>query len=431
MAEKNLNDLVSDDACHIQRDVFTSREIYQWEKQYIFSRSWLYLCHESQLSRPGDYLTTYMCETPVVVSRGENNAINVLVNSCSHRGLPVCRSDHGNTRRFICPYHNWSYTVEGALHTVPQEKKLASSLDKSCLGLKQVPRIDSYCGLIFGSFYEQIEPLADYLGDMRFYLDTMFSRYHGGVEIIGSAHKWRIHANWKLPVENQLGDVGHGPYLHGSLLKGTPQVEELEAYGLNVVPKPGHGAAIRLLPANFPIEKRMWGTDGIAAMDQEVQLYLVERHREVEERLGGVRGRLKGLTYGVYPNFSFLWGNNTIRIAHPRGPGLIDYWSWWVVEKNAPEHIKRKLRDNYTFFFGPGGVLEQEDAEAWSEQYKGSAIDFMNDTPYYYGLGAGEEKPHPEIPGLTGSCFNELYAREFDKRRRADIEQGLAQEQNP
>jgi len=426
MTAHSVLKLVSDDACRIQRQVFTSPEIYQWEKEYIFGRSWLYLCHESQLPKAGDYLTTYMCETPVIVARGEDHRLHVSVNSCSHRGLPVCRSDRGNAKRFVCPYHNWSYTVEGALHTVPQEKKLSSPLDKSCLGLKQVPRVESYGGLVFGSFKSDIESLDEYLGDMRFYLDCMFDRYHGGVEVVGSAHKWRVNANWKLPVENQLGDVGHGPYLHGSLLKGTPQVDELETHGLNVVPKQGHGLALRLLPADTSVETRMWGTDGMAAFDKEVQQYLVEKHREVEERLGKVRGRIKALTYGVYPNFSFLWGNNTIRISHPRGPSQVDYWSWWVVEKNAPDHIKRKLRDNYTFFFGPGGVLEQEDAEAWSEQHKGSQMDYMEDTPYYYGLGAGEEKLHGEIPGLTGTCFNELYAREFYKKWRRDIEQGLS-----
>lgn len=426
-ALKKLHHLTDDNFSRISRSVFTSDEIYRWEKQFIFARSWLYLCHESQLPNVGDYLTTFMCETPVIVARGEDEKIHVSVNSCSHRGLPVCRSDYGNANRFVCPYHNWSYTVEGALHTVPQEKKVSTPVDKSCLGLKQVPRIECYAGLIFGSFHEQIEPLAQYLGDMRFYLDTMFDRYEGGMQVIGSAHKWRIHANWKLPVENQLGDVGHGPYLHGSLLKGTPQVEELETYGLNVVPKPGHGAAIRLLPAHFSIDQRMWGSDGMAHFDAEVLQYLTEKHREVESRLGAVRGRLKGLTYGVYPNFSMLWGNNTIRITHPRGPGMIDYWSWWMVDKNAPDHIKKKLQQNYTFFFGPGGILEQEDAEAWAEQYKGSNIDFMDQEKYYYGLGAGEEQKHPEIPGLTGSCFNELYAREFYRRWRQDIEAGLSE----
>ena len=95
----HLHELVSDDACHISRRVFTSEEVYAWEKQFIFARSWLYLCHESQLPNIGDYLTTYMCETPVIVARGEDGKIHVSVNSCSHRGLPVCRNDRGNTKR--------------------------------------------------------------------------------------------------------------------------------------------------------------------------------------------------------------------------------------------------------------------------------------------------------------------------------------------
>jgi phenylpropionate dioxygenase-like ring-hydroxylating dioxygenase large terminal subunit len=419
---------VSDNFCHIKRTVFTSPDIYQWEKQHIFGRSWLFLAHESQIPNINDFVTTFMCETPVIVARGADNQVHVSINSCSHRGLPVCRADHGNAKRFVCPYHSWAYTVEGVLHTVPQEKKVERPLDKSCLGLKKIPRIDSYCGLIFGSFDQDIEPLASYLGDMRWYLDCMFDRYHGGVEVVGAAHKWQIDANWKLPVENQLGDVAHGPYLHGSLLKGTPQVDELETLGLNMVPKAGHGVAVRLMPEGTSAEKSMWGTDGMAAMDPEVNAYLLEKHIEAEERLGKLRARIKPLTYSVYPNFSFLWGNNTIRVTHPRGPGQIEYWSWWVVEKNAPEHIKKKLRENYTFFFGPGGVLEQEDSEAWSQQHRGCSVDFMDDAPLYYGLGAGEEKLHAELPGMAGSCFNEHYAREFYSRWRSDIEAGLARE---
>jgi phenylpropionate dioxygenase-like ring-hydroxylating dioxygenase large terminal subunit len=421
----NLQDLVSDDGCYINRKVFTSEEVYQLEKRIIFPNSWLFLAHESQLKQPGDFLTTYMGETPVIVARDESNEIRVSINSCSHRGLRVCRSDHGNTKRFICPYHNWSYQVDGTLHTVPQEKKVCKGVDKKRLSLKQVPRVESYNGLIFGSLNADIESLEDFLGDVRWYLDCMFDRYSGGVEIIGAPHKWLINANWKLPVENQLGDVGHGPYLHGSLLKGSPQVQILEDHGLNIVPEPGHGVSVRLMPEGSPPEECMWGTDGMASMDPEVNAYLLEQQKSVEARLGGVRARLRPLCYSIYPNFSFLWPNNTIRISHPRGPGQVEYWSWWVIDKSAPDHIKKKLRQNYNFFFGPGGVLEQEDSEAWSQQYTGSNIDYMEDTPLYYGLGQGEEQPHDELPGVAGSCFNEHYARQYYTRWRKEIEEGL------
>ncbi len=418
--------LVSDDGSLVSRRIFRDPALYHLEQQRIFARSWLYVAHESQLRHPGDFLANYMGETPVIVARGEDGQVHVSINSCSHRGVPVCRADFGNAKRFVCPYHNWSYTVEGKLVAVPQEK-MCSEIEKSHLGLKKVPRVENYNGLIFACLAADIEPLEAYLGDMRFYLDCMFDRYPNGIEVIGAAHKWQLRGNWKLPVENQLGDVGHGAFLHGSLLKGTEQANDLEKYGLNVVPKPGHGVAVRLMDEGTPPEKCMWGIDGIAAFDPEVHAYLLQRQLEVAARLGTVRSRLRPLTYSVYPNFSYLWGNNTIRISHPRGPNQIEYWSWWVVDADAPEHIKKKLRMNYTLFFGPGGLLEQEDSEAWSQQVIGNAIEVADDAPYYYGLGLGDAKAHAELPGMVGACYDEHYARAFYQRWHHDIKPGLAE----
>jgi len=421
-------DLVSDDACYVSRRVFTNEAVYAAEKRHIFGRNWLYLCHESQLVAPGDFLQTFMCETPVIVARGEAGAIHASINSCSHRGLPVCRVDRGTTKRFICPYHNWSYGVDGRLAAIPQARKVRSEPDRSRLGLPRVPRLASYAGLVFGCFDAQVENLDDYLGDMRFYLDTFFGRFPGGVEVVGAPHKWLLNANWKLPVENQLGDVGHGPFLHATLLAGTPAATELEDYGHTVVPRPGHGAAVRLMPEDMEPERVAWGMEGISALNTppELKAYLLEAQRQAAELLGQVRARIKGLTYGVYPNLSFLWSNATIRVSHPRGPGQVEYWSWWVVPRDAPPAYRQLLRNNYNFFFGPGGVLEQEDSDAWTQQYQGSRIDFADDRPYFYGLGTGEEGPHPELPGTVGSCYNEHYARSFYRRWRADLEAGEA-----
>ena len=88
---------------------------------------------------------------------------------------------------------------------------------------------------------------------------------------------------------------------------------------------------------------------------------------------------------------------------------------------DAPDSVKKVLRTNYTSFFGPGGLLEQEDSEAWSQQYLGSAIDFADDRPYFYGLGLGEEGPHPDLPGQVSVTANEFYARRFFQRWRDDL----------
>ncbi len=416
------HDLVNDDASLISRRCWSDPEVYRLEKHAIFGRNWLFLGHESQIPQPGDFVQAFMCETPIILARGEDGSVRALVNSCSHRGLPVCRADHGNTRRFVCPYHNWSYSVSGELVSIPQEKSVSHPPDKSTLGLKPVPRVESWRGMVFGCFDPEVVPLADYLGDMRFYLDAFFERFPAGIEFMGAPHRWLIDANWKLPVENQLGDVNHGPFLHSAIIPREAQ-EIIEALGYSVVTEPGHGATFRLMPDDAPFEEVAWGMEGMGGIlgGAEVQDYLREVQARAAERVGPLRARMKGLTYGIYPNLSFLWSNTSFKVSHPRGPGRVEYWSWAAVPADAPNSVKKVLRTNYTSFFGPGGLLEQEDSEAWSQQYLGSAIDFADDRPYFYGLGLGEEGPHPDLPGKVSVTANEFYARGFFQRWRDDL----------
>lgn len=417
-----ISELVSDDATRVSRRCWSDEYVYSLEKRGIFGRAWLFLGHESQLPNPGDFVQAYMCETPVILARGEDGALYASVNSCTHRGLPVCRADHGNTKRFVCPYHSWSYAVDGSLVTIPQENTLCNKPDKSTLGLKRVPRLESWRGLIFGSFDEAIVPLEDYLGDMRFYLDAFFERFPGGIEFMGAPHRWVIDANWKLPVENQLGDVNHGPFLHAALISREIQ-DRIEELGHSVVTAPGHGATFRLMPEDAPWEEVAWGMEGLGGQlgGAEVQSYLREVQARAAQRVGPLRARMKGLTYGIYPNLSFLWSNTAFKVSHPRGPGRVEYWSWAVVPADAPDSVKKALRTNYSSFFGPGGMIEQEDSEAWMQQYRGADIDFADDHLLYYGMGLGEERAHPDMPGLVSVTANEFYARNFFLRWRDDL----------
>lgn len=417
-----IDDLVNDDASLISRRCWSDDGVYALEKRGIFGKAWLFLGHESQLRNPGDFVQAYMCETPIILSRGNDQQLYANINSCTHRGLPVCRADHGNAKRFICPYHNWSYAIDGTLVTIPQESQVINKPDKSTLGLKRVPRLDTWRGMIFGSFDVDIVPLAAYLGDMRFYLDAFFERFPGGIEFMGAPHRWVMNANWKLPVENQLGDVNHGAFLHSAIIPREAQ-QAIEKIGFSAVTSPGHGATFRVLPKGTPIEELAWGMEGMGGMfgGTEVQEYLKEVQVLAAERVGDIRSRMKGLTYGVYPNLSFLWSNTSFKVSHPRGPGKVEYWSWAAVPADAPDSVKKVLRTNYSSFFGPGGMLEQEDSEVWVQQHIGSKLDFADDRPYYYGLGLGEETSHPDLPGLVSVTANEFYARHFFSRWRDEL----------
>src|SRR5918992_4486591 len=127
--------LVQPDRVH--RSVYADPAIFELEMERVFGRAWLVLGHDSQVNSPGDYFTTRMGREPVIVIKKEDKEIAVLVNRCAHRGSMVCAEGRGNTERFVCPYHGWSYDRAGTLQAVP----FSSGYEKGKLpaGLKAVP----------------------------------------------------------------------------------------------------------------------------------------------------------------------------------------------------------------------------------------------------------------------------------------------------
>ena len=89
----------------ISRKIFVGKEIYQQEQERVFARVWLFVGHESQIPKSGDYFTSRMGEESVILTRDKAHHIHVFLNTCRHRGMKVCRYDEGNTALFTCPYH--------------------------------------------------------------------------------------------------------------------------------------------------------------------------------------------------------------------------------------------------------------------------------------------------------------------------------------
>src|SRR5437660_2245973 len=131
---------------------------------------------------------------------------------CRHRGNRVCRVDDGNAKRFMCTYHGWTYRNDGALEHVPGEAEAYyDALDKTSLGLIAA-RVETYAGIIFATWAKDAPSLEAYLGDARWYLDTVFNRRDGGMQALGPM-KWLEPVNWKTLVDN-CSDNYHVPTSH-------------------------------------------------------------------------------------------------------------------------------------------------------------------------------------------------------------------------
>lgn len=198
----NIDSLVDVKNGRIVPSIYTDPEIYELELERVFGRTWLFLCHESQIPKSGDFFNTYMGEDPIIVTRQKDGSIKALLNQCRHRSMRVSYADCGNTRAFTCPYHGWSYGIDGAVKDIPLEDlAYPHGTCKEKWGLVEVNRIESYKGLILGCWDDETPDLKDYMGDIAWYLDGVLDRREGGSEIVGGVQKWVIDCNWKFAAE--------------------------------------------------------------------------------------------------------------------------------------------------------------------------------------------------------------------------------------
>ncbi|HWV91013.1 MAG TPA: Rieske 2Fe-2S domain-containing protein, partial [Burkholderiales bacterium] len=137
----------------VHRRFYTDPAVFEEERARIFRRVWLWLGHESQLKRPGDFFTVRLAGERIIVARHTDGALHAFHNRCTHRGAEVCPASAGNARNFVCPYHAWTYRTDGALASVPLEQGYGEDFKRrmDTLRLEPVARIASYRGFIFGS----------------------------------------------------------------------------------------------------------------------------------------------------------------------------------------------------------------------------------------------------------------------------------------
>jgi 3-phenylpropionate/trans-cinnamate dioxygenase subunit alpha len=406
----DVSGLVDAEGGLLDRAIFTDEELYRQELRRVFAPSWLFLAHTDQFHKPGDFFTTYMGEDPVIVTLDKNRNIRAYLNSCRHRGARVCRADFGTTRSFTCTYHGWAYDLDGKLVSIPNVAGY-SDFDAKDWGLVEVPHVDSYHGLIFGTWNPEPVPLRESLGDMAWYMDAMLDHDDEGTVVVGGVHKWVLEGNWKLAAEQFATDWYHVNTSHGSALtvltpagKG-PRDEIVHRTGRQYVDPNGHGAGFPVHPKN-----RFDARTVHEWMD----------YRALRDRLGDARveGPLTNGHATVFPNFSYLPVNGSIRIWHPRGPDAMEVWAWTIVDKSMPDEVRDAQRLYNLRTFGPSGIFEQDDGENWSEVQAISHGFITNGVALNYQMGIGSERRDGRHPGTTSELYSDAAGRAFYARWR-------------
>lgn len=398
----------------VNPQIYTDEALYELELERVFGRSWLLLGHETQIPKPGDYMTNYMGEDPVIVARQKTGEIRVFLNQCRHRGMRICRADAGNAKSFTCSYHGWAYDTAGSLVSVPFQEEFPD-LKKDEWGPLQA-RVETYKGLIFANWDADAPDLDTYLGEAKFYMDHMFDRTEAGTEAIPGIQKWVIPCNWKFAAEQFASDMYHaGTTAHLSgILAGLPDGVELAdlqppTEGIQYrAPWGGHGTGFYIGDPNLLL----------AIMGPKVVEYWTNSPaaRKASERLGSVeRGtRLMAEHMTIFPTCSFLPGIATVRAWHPRGPHEIEVWAFTVVDADASDEMKDEFRRQSLRTFSAGGVFEQDDGENWVEIQHVLRGYKARSQPFNVSLGLGKTKPkseYPEYPGTISYVYSEEAAR--------------------
>jgi len=340
--------------------VYTDDAVYQREVERIFhGRTWNYVALEAEIPNAGDFIRSNVGPTPVVVARGQDGAIHVMENRCAHRAAEFCRELTGNTKEFVCPYHQWTYELTGALRAVPFRRGVAgkggmpSDFDIAAHGLTRL-HVTTHRGVVFASYAADMEPLADYLGPdiLREFEATFDGRR---LTILGH-YRHSLPGNWKLYHEN-LKDPYHATLLHtflvtfGLLVAGNKSLMLTDATGRHGVMASAKSDA--KVAAEVRGEMRAY-KEGMTLAEPRFMDFIDEFDSPWSVTMAT-----------IWPNLIVQREMNTLGIRQivPTGPHeFIMKWTMFGFEGDDDAMTRHRLRQGN--LMGPAGFLGLEDNEA-------------------------------------------------------------------
>lgn len=350
------------DYSRVPYSVYHDEALYRLEMERIFrGPCWSFLVFDAEIPNAGDFRTTWVGDTPVVVTRGKDGAVNAFVNRCAHRGAMIVRKTHGNAPEHVCIYHRWCYSNEGALIGIPFRRGLKGQggmpkeFDPKQIEPRRL-RVANVSGMLFGTFSDAAEPIDEYLGTFGVGMITRF--LERPIRIIGHSRQL-IAGNWKLYAEN-LRDTYHASLLHEFFVtygvdratqKGGVKMDDRHRHNMN------HAYAA----TDSQEEARAAYADAKGVELDRMRLRDQKLLRYIPEFADGMN--LAGPTF--FPNAILIQINNTLgaRQIRPKGVDSFEvYQTLFGFADDSEDMIRHRLLS--ANLVGPAGLVSMEDGEA-------------------------------------------------------------------
>jgi phenylpropionate dioxygenase-like ring-hydroxylating dioxygenase large terminal subunit len=413
-ADPDYGSLVRPDRVH--GSLYYDPRIFQEELERIWYRTWVYVGHASEVPQPNDYVRKNIGPQDIVMTRGQDGEVHLLLNRCAHRANLVCEDAKGNSGSFRCPYHGWTYRNTGELLGYPYNKGYGGK-NQLELRMAAVPRVETYRGFVFGSFAQEGPTLAEHLGAAAGELDRLARLSpEGEVELTAGWLKHRTRANWKLLAENET-DGYHPQFVHGSIFSVTGStIGPLYSDNSTAVTRDlggGHSENdLRPEFRKFDEPMRWFGTTEARVPDYVAAMRA--KHGEAAEEI-----LVEGAPHVmIFPNLFIA--EIQVFVIQPLSADECVQHATAVQLKGAPE-LNRRMVSQSIGSVGPAGMLLADDTEMYERNQRG--VRMLR--PEWLDLRRGLHRERVDERGLKiGTATDETGMRGFWAHYRTLMEAG-------
>jgi Rieske 2Fe-2S family protein len=323
---------------------YKDAEFYQLDLDHIFHREWIFAGHDCEIPKAGDYFTLQVGQYPLIVARGNDGKIYAHHNTCRHRGFKVCDAAHGSAKRFVCPYHQWTYDPDGRL--IRARAMEQDDFDAGEFGLKPA-HVNSAGGYIFVCVAKEAPDFTPF----REMVTPYFAPFDVANAKVAFESTIIEEGNWKLVLENNR-ECYHCAGSHPELCRTFPEAPSFmrttNTQGEGIIEKFWNAREAEGLPSRFKIaDNGQYRVSRIPLMD-DGRSFTMNGRPAVKKLVGHVpqHGDLGTLMFFHFPSsWNHFLADMVISFrVLPIGPKQTAVTTKWMVNKDAVEGVDYDLK---------------------------------------------------------------------------------------